>query len=446
VESGGAGVVAHVGLHALGAFADRLGLGSLLSKQIPMRGERLPLHDRGKVLIQMALMLAGGGESCADIEHLRLQSDLFGSVPSDTTVFRTFHEIGTPTRKDLSSSLSEIRSKVWSQAGLTTSTDPVLLDIDASLVEIHSENKEGAAPHYKGGYGFHPMLCFADATGEALAGVLRPGNAGANTVADHVTVLDDAIRQLPEEIRVGHRAGDAAELVGRSVIVRADSAGCTTGFLSACRSRNVGFFVTARSNAQLHQAISDADNIEGVWLEAVTKDGEVRDAAMVADLTELIDTSGLPKGTRLLVRKEPLHPGAQRSLFPSLDFRYWGFYTDQDGDPRQLDLTMRAHAHVEGHIQRLKDSGLCRLPFTKLAANEAWMFAVMLSADLVRWFQLVCLDESWRNARPKALRWGIFHAPGRLIRSARRRVVRVIDGWPTTEVILDAYKRIALIT
>jgi hypothetical protein len=446
VESGGAGVVAHVGLHALGSFADRLGLGLLLSSQIPVRGERLPVHDRGKVLVQMALMLAGGGESCADIEHLRLQSDLFGSVPSDTTVFRSFHELTPSTRKDLASSLAEVREKVWSQAGLTTGTDPVLLDIDASLVEIHSENKEGAAPNYKGGYGFHPMLCFADATGEALAGVLRPGNAGANTVADHVGVLDDAIRQLPGEIRVGHRVGDDAELARRSVVVRADSAGCTTGFLSACRERNVGFFVTARSNAQVHQAISDAEGVEGVWLEAVTKDGEIRDGAMVADLTELIDSSGLPKGTRLIIRKEPLHPGAQRSLFPSLDFRYWGFYTDQDGDPRALDLTMRAHAHVESHIQRLKDSGLCRFPFTKLHANEAWMFAVILSADLVRWFQLVCLDDTWREARPKALRWGIFHAPGRLIRTARRRIVRVIDGWPTTDVILDAYKRIALIT
>ena len=446
VESGGSGVVAHVGLHALGAFADRLEIGSLLSSKIPARGERLPLHDRGKVLVQMALMLAGGGESCADIEHLRLQGDLFGSVPSDTTVFRTFHEIGSSTRKELSTSLALVREKVWDEAGLTTGSDPVILDIDASLVEIHSENKEGAAPHFKGGYGFHPMLCFADATGEALSGVLRPGNAGANTVADHVTVLDDAIRQLPREISAGHGAGDDAELVRRSVVVRADAAGCTTGFLSACRSRNVGFFVTARSNAQLHQAISDAEGVEGVWLEAVTKDGELRDGAMVAELTSLIDTSGLPDRSRFIVRREPLHPGAQRSLFPSLDFRYWGFYTDQDGDPRQLDLTMRAHAHVESHIQRLKDSGLCRFPFTKLAANEAWMFAVMLSADLVRWFQLVCLDDTWRNARPKALRWGIFHAPGRLIRSARRRVVRVIDGWPTTEVILAAYKRIALIT
>ena len=446
VESGGAGVVAHVGLHALGAFADRLGLGPLLSSQIPAKGERLPVHDRGKVLVQMALMLAGGGESCADIEHLRLQGDLFGSVPSDTTVFRTFHEIGASTRKNLSASLAGVREQVWDQAGLLKGEDPVVLDIDASLVEIHSENKEGAAPHYKGGYGFHPMLCFADATGEALAGVLRPGNAGANTVADHVSVLDAAIAQLPREISAGHREGDAAELVRRSIVVRADSAGCTTGFLVACRSRDVGFFVTARSNAQIHQAISDAEGVEGVWLEAVTKDGEIRDDAAVAELTSLIDISGLPRGTRFIVRREPLHPGAQRSLFPSLDFRYWGFYTDQDGDPRQLDLMMRAHAHVESHIQRLKDSGLCRFPFTKLGANEAWMFAVMLSADLVRWFQLVCLDDAWRDARPKALRWGIFHAPGRLIRTARRRIVRVIDGWPTTEVILDAYKRIALIT
>ncbi len=446
VESGGAGVVAHVGLHALGAFADRLGLGPLLSSQIPAKGERLPVHDRGKVLVQMALMLAGGGESCADIEHLRLQGDLFGSVPSDTTVFRTFHEIGASTRKNLSASLAGVREQVWDQAGLLKGEDPVVLDIDASLVEIHSENKEGAAPHYKGGYGFHPMLCFADATGEALAGVLRPGNAGANTVADHVSVLDAAIAQLPREISAGHREGDAAELVRRSIVVRADSAGCTTGFLVACRSRDVGFFVTARSNAQIHQAISDAEGVEGVWLEAVTKDGEIRDDAAVAELTSLIDISGLPRGTRFIVRREPLHPGAQRSLFPSLDFRYWGFYTDQEGDPRQLDLMMRAHAHVESHIQRLKDSGLCRFPFTKLGANEAWMFAVMLSADLVRWFQLVCLDDAWRDARPKALRWGIFHAPGRLIRTARRRIVRVIDGWPTTEVILDAYKRIALIT
>jgi hypothetical protein len=445
VEPGGAGVVAHVGLHALGAFADRLGLSSLLSARIAPRGERAPLHDRGKVLSQMALVIAGGGESCADVEHLRLQRDLFGHVASDSTVFRTFHELDSTALVELAKATAAVRATVWGRLGLTNATGPVVLDIDASLIEVHSENKEGAAPHFKGGYGFHPMLCFADATGEALSAVLRAGNATANTVADHVTVLDSAIAQLPAAIRAGHHVDDDASLVERCVIVRADSAGCTEGFLSACRARHVGFFVTARSNAQVTNAVFDAEGCD-VWLAALTQDGELRDGAAVADLTSLIDSNTLPAGTRLIVRREPLHPGAQRSLIPSLEFRYWGFYTDQEGDPRELDATMRAHAHVENHIQRLKDSALTSMPFTSFAANAAWLFAVCLSGDLVRWFQLLCLEGSWKSARPKTLRWGLFHAPGRLIHRSRQLIVRVIDGWPATKVLTNSYQRMALIT
>jgi hypothetical protein len=446
VEPGGAGVVAHVGLHALGCFADRLGLGDSLSARIVPKGERLPIHDRGKVLVHTALMLAGGGESCADIEHLRLQEDLFGSVPSDTTVFRTFHEFDASNRAAIGLGVTRIRTKVWSHAALTFSTEPVILDIDASLVDIHSENKEHAAPTFKGGFGFHPMFCFADATGEALAALLRPGNAGANTVADHVVVLEGAVEQLPEEIAVGHRVGDDPELVHRSVVVRADSAGCTEGFLAACRARNVGFFVSARSNPQVSAAICCAIGIEAVWEPAITQKGEPKDGAAVCELTSLIEDHKLPEGTRLIVRREPLHPGAQRSLFPSLEYRYWGFYTDADGDPVQLDATMRAHAHVEQHIERLKDSGLLRFPFTSFEANANWMMAVCLAADLVRWFQLLCLDGAWVGARPKTLRWGILHAPGRLVHRARQRVVRIIDGWPGTDALLGAYRRIELLT
>lgn len=228
--------------------------------------------------------------------------------------------------------------------------------------------------------------------------------------------------------------------------MRADSAGCTTGFLAACRARNVGFYVSARSNNQVTEAIFDAIGIKQVWLSALGDKDERDDGAAVAELTSLIDTATLPEGTRLIVRREPLHPGAQRSLFPSLEFRYWGFYTDQDGDPRDLDVAMRAHAHVEQHIQRLKDSGLCRFPFTRFDTNAAWMMTVALAADLVRWFQLLCLPGTWRDARPKALRWGIFHAPGRLVRSARQRIVRLIDGWPTTDALLHAYQHIELLT
>jgi hypothetical protein len=446
VEPGGAQVVAHVGLHALGCFADRLSLGDSLSLRIPRTGERLPLHDRGKVLVHTALMLAGGGESCADIEHLRLQSDLFSSVPSDSTVFRTFHELSAQTRVGIAEAVAEIRAKVWSRSGLTTGKSPVILDIDASLVEIHSEGKENAAATFKGGFGFHPMFCIADATGEALSSILRPGNATANTVADHVTVLDAAICQLPEQIASGHHAGDDPGAPVRSLVVRADSAGCTEGFLSACRARNVSFFVTARSNPQVTQAILDAIGIEGVWEASVTQDGEPKDGTSVCELTSLIDDHKLPAGTRLIVRRESLHPGAQRSLFPSLEYRYWGFYTDAEGTPVDLDLTMRAHAHVEQHLERLKDSGLCRFPFTSFEANSNWMMTVTMAADLVRWFQLLCFDGSWRNARPKTMRWGIFHAPGRLVRKARRRVLRIIDGWPGTTALLDAYRRIELLT
>ena len=227
VEPHGTGVVGHVGLHALGSLADRLELGSTLSATIAPRGERPPLHDRGKVLVQTALMLAGGGSSCSDIEHLRVQADLFGSVPSDSTVFRTFHELGESERSALAPALRQVRSDVWERLGLTRSTEPVILDIDASLIGIHSENKEHSAPHFKGGFGFHPMFCFADATGEALSSMFRPGNAAANTASDHVALLDAAIDQLDDEISVGHRPGDESSTATRQVIVRADSAGNT---------------------------------------------------------------------------------------------------------------------------------------------------------------------------------------------------------------------------
>lgn len=446
VETGGTGVVAHVGLHAVGAFADRLGLGDTLSNAVVWRGPGVPVHDRGKVLTQAALVLAGGGESCLDIEHLRAGPALFGSVPSDTTVARTFAEITDEDRARIVAAVAPLRSKIWKQSNAATGHGPVLLDIDASLVEIHSENKEHTAATFKGGFGFHPMFCFADATGETLAAVLRPGNAGANTVADHVCVLDQAIGQLPDEISAGHRVGDDPERAVRGVVVRADSAGCTEGFLSACRERNVGFFVTARSNPQVTAAIDDAEGLEQVWLQAADHKGEARDdGAAVVELTSLIDDDKLPEGTRLIVRREPLHPGAQRSLFPSMEYRYWGFYTDQPGDPVDLDAVMRAHAHVEQHIARLKDSGLCRFPFTNFEANQAWLMTVALAADLLRWFQLVCLTGTWRVARPKTLRWAILHAPGRLVHRARQRIVRIPDNWPTAGVILGAYQRIELI-
>ena len=204
VGGGGSQVVAHVGLHALGAFGDRLGLGDALSARIPPVGERLPFHDRGKVLTQAMLMMTGGGEACSDIEHLRAQANLFGAVPSDSTLYRTFRDITPTILEGLWDAMAETRSKVWARAAVTVGTATIVLDLDASLHQVHSENKQEAAATYKGGYGFHPIYCFADATGETLGVRLRPGNAAANNIVDHVAVLDHAIGQLPAEIAI-HR-------------------------------------------------------------------------------------------------------------------------------------------------------------------------------------------------------------------------------------------------
>jgi hypothetical protein len=107
---------------------------------------------------------------------------------------------------------------------------------------------------------------------------------------------------------------------------------------------------------------------------------------------------------------------------------------------------MRAHAHVEQHIARLKDSGLIRFPFTSFRANANWLTIVAMAADLVRWFQLLCLEGAWRSARPKTLRWGILHASGRLVTTARQRIVRIIEGWPGTDDAPGAYRHIPALT
>lgn len=446
VEAGGTQVVAHAGLHALGAFADRLEFGAGLSARIPWAGERAPVHDRGTVLVQAMLMLAGGGEACSDIEQFRSQERLFGPVCSDSTLYRTLTTLKPATLTELRAAVGETRAKVWSRAAVTTGTDPIVLDIDASLVEIHSENKAGTAPTYKRGFGFHPMFCFADATGEALAALLRPGNAAANNAADHLNVLDTAISQLPDTISSGHSPGDDPRIVARQIVVRADSAGNTREFIAGCRSRNIGYAVVARQTARIHGTIANLAVNDKRWKPALRANREQRDDAFVCEISDLIDLSDRPTGTRLIIRREPRHPGAQTSLFPSEAFRYWGHYTDQAGTPTELDLFMRAHAHVEDHINRLKDSGLARFPFTKLEANQAWLALLTMAADLVRWFQLLCCTTDLTSARPKRLRWQLWHTPARIIRSAGHDVIRILDNWPTTHQLLHAHARINALT
>ncbi len=453
VEAGGTQVVGHVGLHALGSFADRLGVGETLSGAIGWNGPGTPIHDRGRVLTQTMLMLAGGGDSCADIETLAPQGRLFGDVCSDTTLYRTFTQTLDPdTVVRARQAMAGMRGEVWRRTTAFDGDDAVVLDVDATLVEIHSENKQGAAAHYDGGYGFHPLFCFADATGDALSGMLRAGNAAANNTADLLAVVDDAVSQLPPDMATGHQESDDPALVERPVVVRSDSAGGTHTFTAGLRARNIGFQVVTRSQTAVSAAIATANEDPDRWETAVDQDRseiEPTDSGLtteVCEVTDLVDLTPWPQGTRLVIRRHPKHPGAQTTLLPDLDYRFWGHYTDQAGDPVELDRQMRAHAHVEDHIQRLKDSGLERFPFTAWEPNQAWLQTVMWATDLATWFQLLCLAGPLAKAKPKRLRWTFWHAPARIITTARRDVVRILDGWPTAGDIIAAYRAIAALT
>ncbi len=242
LAGGGDRAVWGVGLFALGRFADRVGLTEALSAAVPPRGERAPVHDRGEVLVHGLLVLAGGGEACTDIEYLRAQPELFGDVASDSTLYRTLTGLGPGGAAALLGAAAAVRPGLWADRDRS---GPLVLDIDSTLVEVHSQNKEGAAPNYKGGYGFHPMICSV-ADGEPLWVKQRPGNAAANDIADHLEVIDAAVAALPGPDAAGHRPG--GDLVERPLVVRIDAAGCSPTLAAELRGRNIGFAVSARSN------------------------------------------------------------------------------------------------------------------------------------------------------------------------------------------------------
>ena len=389
-------------------------MGEVLSKAFGVSGV---IHDRGRVLVHLMLVLAGGGEACSDIETLRSQRRLFGRVASAPTLYRTLVGADEGSLESLADGMATVRERVWADFAVGGT---VVLDIDSSIHEVHSENKENAAPTYNFKYGFHPLYCFSDWTGEALAARLRRGNAAPNQVSDLTEVLDAAIRALPERMRVGHSVGDDPATVVYPIRVRADSA-AGPAFAKACRQRNVGFSFVARSSDGITEALSHIATDDPRWQPAIpqpkptppndpntgradnpeqgtdsphsettgTEDRQPSPVrSHVIELTEHVKAYHWPKdGLRLIVRREPKHPGAKRSLFDSDGYRYWGHWTDQNTPAPESDRDIRAHARVENHIARIKDQGGNRFPFTKFAPNRLWLHIVALTDTLVRWFQ-----------------------------------------------------------
>ncbi|MDQ4134468.1 MAG: IS1380 family transposase [Actinomycetota bacterium] len=330
------------------------------------------------------------------------------------------------------------RAQVWR---LVEAPEEVVLDVDAALVEVHSENKESAASHFKGGYGFHPMFCFADHSGEALAGLLRPGNATANSGADQLAVVDMALAQLPPAHQAGHHGGDHAEAVVHRIVVRADTAGYVAAFAAGLVARNIEFSIGARVNDQLSAAIGAVPN-DG-WRRAIDREGEPRHRGEVAELE--VSVEGWPVGTRAICRREEPHAGAQARLWDTDGFRHQVTLTNSAGDALDLELRHRLHARVENAIKALRDSGLDRMPFSRFAANQAWMELVLAGADLLAWLRSVALDGELAQAEPKTLRYRLLHAAARIVRRARQVVLRLPAHWPWAADLANAYRRVGLL-
>ncbi|MGI3780193.1 MAG: IS1380 family transposase [Janthinobacterium lividum] len=448
VTSDGTGVVALAGSAALRLLADQVGLTSGLSAALARRNFA-PAHDRGQVLVDVATVLAAGGEAIGDIDTLR-HSPLWGPVASPPAVWRTLDEVTPAALKRIAKARAKARRRVWNllPAGLPASAaadadlaDTVVLDVDATLVTAHSE-KELAAANFKDGFGFHPLAVWCDNTRELLAIGLRAGNANANHAGDHISVLSDAIAQVPASYR-------------RRLLIRADSAGATHQLLDWLTAQNQarGRSVEYSIGFPVHKGIAVHDAIHAVpgsaWQAALDADGEPRDQAGVVELTGLVDLSRWPVGMRLVVRREKPHPGAGLTLFEQADgWRYQAFVTNtRTGQLGFLEARHRAHARVEDRIRVAKDAGLGRLPSREFTINQVWVQIAAIAADLTCWLQLLALHDApdLARAEPKTLRFRMLHVPAQLSRGGRRRKLRIPAGWPWAAQIATAFTRIAAI-
>jgi hypothetical protein len=413
-------------------LAARLGLQAGLSRGLAHLFVRRPVHDPGRVVVDLATTLIDGGDCVSDLGALADQPDLFGSVASHSTATRLLYALGEQELAAMRAARRDAREQAWA---LGARPRKITLDFDAQLVECHTD-KEGAAPHRKGGFGFHPLHCFLDETGEQLAGLLRPGNAGANTAADHIAVLDAALAQLPAEVTDRERDDPVA------ILARSDSAGATHAFAEALRERKIRFSLGYYVDQRVGEAAVALPARR--WRPALNQDGRPRRGAWVAELTGRVDLSAWPEGTRLIARKERPHPGAQLR-FTDLDgHRYQCFITDQQGtEIQQLERHHRLHARVEDRIQESQELGLGRLPFQALAPNQAWFELALVAQDLFAWLRLLVLDGELALAKPKRLRHRLLHVAGRLTRSGRRRTLHLPRAWPWAQQLLAAFARLA---
>ncbi|MDT4991236.1 MAG: hypothetical protein QOH97_1128 [Actinoplanes sp.] len=445
------GLIPAAGVPLLRLLAEESGLRAGLSKALARNGFN-PGYDRGQVVTDVAVALAHGACNVAAAARMLEQSRVVcGPAASTATVWRVFDDLDATGLAQLAAARAVQRRKVWAALAARPAGFPwlevagqiwdgwVVVDVDASLVESHSDKQGAAATFKKHIYGLHPIVVSVANTSEVLAVLLRNGNAGSNTVTDHITVLTEAIAQIPLRYR-------------KKIIFRADGAGATKdllGWIKAEAARNgytwhysVGFDVTEAVRTAIRSVPGD------VWVPALTPEGTLRRGAYTTEITGVLELAdGWPAGQRTLARTEPLHPKHRKQaseVEKRRGQRFQAVATDLPGNHYpKLDALHRNHAGVETVIKDAKNLGLKRLPSYYLAFNQAWCIAVAIASDLLAWLRLLTLDHHPKltKATPHTLRT-LLHVPARLVRHARRRLIRLPTDHPHAGDLTHAWQKI----
>ncbi|MFI2368433.1 IS1380 family transposase [Streptomyces sp. NPDC018833] len=440
VEGDGRGVVSQAGAVLLVETVRKSGLDAAISAAlVPWRKPRT-VHDPGKILLDVALAVAMGGDCLADVGMLRAEPAVFGPVASDLTVSRLIGKLAAGGQRVLAAlrtARAEVREHVWRLAGDTApdAGGQVIVDIDGVLVLAHSE-KQDAAATWKKTFGHHPLMGFVDhgrgGSGEPVVGMLRPGNAGSNTAADHIEATRLALAQLPKRLRRG-----------RQTLIRTDSGGGTHEFVAwlAQRGRWLSYSVGMTITDAIHQAVLKVP--ASAWTPAVEPGGDIRDGAWVAELDGDC-LKGWPKGMRLIVRKERPHPGAQLRFTDTDGMRLTCFATNTAGEAiATLELRHRQRARAEDRIRAARATGLRNLPLHDAAQNQIWLEIVQIALDLLAWMPMLALTGQARLWEPRRLRLRLFSMAAQLVTTGRRRILRLAKHWPWTGVITDALQQLA---
>jgi Transposase DDE domain group 1 len=405
--------VANAGLLLPATLAERLGLEAVIDQLVDL-GDRPGAYRPGRKVLTLLHALVAGGDCIDDADLLRTGSTaaVLGHrvmAPSTLGTFLRAFTFGHVRQLDRVAEM--VMGRAWA-AGAGPGDGPMTIDLDSTICEVHGHHKGGAAYGYTGQLGYHPLLATRADTGEVLHARQRTGRAASGRGAERF------VNETAGRIR---RAGATGPLT-----LRADSSFWSAKVLAACRRHGIRFSITVRQTKTVAAAIAAID--EAVWTGIDYPDGG---QAQVAETTLGSD--------RLIVRHTRLL-GPQATLWP--DWRYHAFVTDRRGSAVELDADHRRHAVCELAIRDLKDgAGLRHCPSGVFLANAAWLVIATLAHNLLRWVATIGLATT-DLVVAKTIRRRLLAMPGRLTRSARRRLLHLPTDWPWASQFLRALTRL----